>query len=476
MSIYIKLLSQNKKLEEARHSPGFFFIMRYLMHFFQAYTTTNYCPIEIINICVILYGMKEKANNLPSLPGVYLFKNQEHTVIYIGKAKSLKDRVKSYFNKYRDWKVVALLEEASDFDYILTNTEIEAMLLEAQLIGEHKPKFNVLLKSGQPFVYLMFSHQDLPELKVVRNKKEKGTYFGPFLHKRQARSVAKFLIETFKLNICNKKIANGCLDYHIGICAGSCKDTFDHDEYLFRVDLAQNALRKNHTQFLKALKDRIQQESAGLHFEKAKHLHTFVTNLDTIFHTLHVKYSDEKFSSDVFIAMHQLKALPDRTALAYDLQQFLQTDKPIVTIDCFDISHFQSSYIVGSCVRFSNGLPDKHNFRKFKIRTISVQNDYAALQEIVARRYRDEKNLPDVILIDGGKGQLHAIEALLHDKTTIASLAKREELLYSKAHPQGVQLTLQTSIGKTLIALRDYAHHFAISYHKLRRTKDISIT
>ncbi len=417
--------------------------------------------------------MKDKANNLPSLPGVYLFKDHDNQVVYIGKAKSLKHRVKSYFQNKTDWKVQALLEEAHDLDYVLTSTEIEAMLLEAQLIGEHKPKFNVLLKSGQPFVYLMFSKQELPELKVVRNKRQKGTYFGPFLHKRQARSVAKFLVDTFRLKVCNKKIANGCLDYHIGLCAGSCKDNFDKEEYLFRIELAKNALKKNHKSFLKSLTERIKRCTLQLNFEKAKKLHTFITNLDVIFDTLHVKYSHERFRPDVFIAMHDIKQLPERRQIATELQQFLQADKPIVTIDCFDISHFQSSYIVGSCVRFSNGLPDKNNFRRFKVRTLKEQNDYAALQEVVSRRYRDPKNLPDLVLIDGGKGQLSAVNTLF-TQTLFVSLAKKEERLHTPVHPDGIQLDVKTSVGRTLIALRDYAHHFAVSYHKLRRKKEMT--
>ncbi len=414
--------------------------------------------------------MKEIVENLPSLPGVYLFKDQANQIIYIGKAKSLKDRVKSYFQKNTDWKVTALIQEATHLDYVLTNTEIEAMLLEAQLIGEHKPKFNVLLKSGQPFVYIMFSKETLPELKVVRNKKEKGAYFGPFLHKRQARAVAKFLMDTFKLKKCNKKIPNGCLDYHIGLCAGSCKELFDNDDFLFRIELAKNALRKNHQQFLKDLQERIKQHNAELNFEKAKHLHSFVTNLDIIFNTLHVKYSHDKFDPDVFIAIQETKELPDRAAIATELQQLLKADKPIITIDCFDISHFQSSYIVGSSVRFCNGLPDKNNFRRFSIKTLEQQNDYAALREIVSRRYRDTNNLPDLILIDGGKGQLNAVKDLF-EQTIFVSLAKREEILYTPVHPDGIHLDIQTPAGKTLIALRDYAHHFAISYHKLQRKR-----
>ena len=416
----------------------------------------------------------QKIKNLPSLPGVYLFKNADNIVIYIGKAKSLKDRVGSYFNKTVDWKVRALTDEATDLDYILTASEIEAMLLEAELIGEHKPKFNVLLKSGQPFLYILFSKNELPELTVVRNKKSKGTYFGPFLHKRQARSVLKYLLDTFKLHLCNKKIPNGCLDFHIGRCAGSCMNAFDAQDYLFRIELAKSALKKNRTAFLKSLEEKIMQYSKELAFEKAQKMHRFVQDFDIIFHTLHVKYSHEKYEPSVFIAMHNMKQLPiEKEELAFELQELLGSEKPIRTIDCFDISHFQSSYLVGSCVRFSNGYPDKNNFRRFQIRSLKEQNDYAALQEIVSRRYKDPANLPDLILIDGGKGQLNAVKNLF-PQALFASLAKREEILFTPKHPEGIALNLQTPVGKALIALRDYAHHFAVTYHKLRRHKQFS--
>ena len=364
-----------------------------------------------------------------------------------------------------------ILEEAVTIDHVLTHTEIEAMLLEAELIGEHKPKFNVLLKSGQPFVYLFFSAERLSTLSVVRNKRKKGTYFGPFLHKRQARSVAKFLIDTFKLHLCNKKIPNGCLDYHIGRCAGSCKEQFDEHTYLFHIELAKNALRKNHKACLKSLKEKMQLHTDELAFEKAKRMHQYILDLDMIFHTLHVKYSHEKYEPSVFIAMQQQKRLPiDKQELAIALQKISGAQKPVVRIDCFDISHFQSSHLVGSCVRFNNGLPDKNNFRRFKIRTLKEQNDYAALHEIVSRRYKTPQDLPDLILIDGGKGQLNAVKTLF-PQTPFVSLAKREERLFTPLHPESITLDVKTPIGKTLIALRDYAHHFAVSYHTLRRNK-----
>jgi len=406
---------------------------------------------------------------LPALPGVYFFKNEADEVIYIGKAKNLRHRVHSYFQKNnRDWKVDAILAEYHDLDFIITKNETEAMLLEADLIQQYKPQFNTVFKDGQPFLYILVTASTLPTLKIVRNKKEKGEYFGPFLHKMQARGVHRYIMNTLKLNICNKKLENGCLDYHLGNCPGTCKPDFDHDEYLFRIELAKDLLNQKDKTFIARLDEKIAAYNRSFSFEAAKHLHQYRDNVETIFQTLQTKYSQKKFKTEVFVA-----TTPGPTNLdQQELQELLGIKTPISTIDCFDISHFQSRYIVGACVRFTDGKPDKNKFRRFRIKTLEQQNDYAALQEIVSRRYKDTTELPDLILIDGGKGQLNAVQSLF-PQTKWASLAKREERLFSEQHPEGITLDIQTSTGKQLIALRDYTHHFAISYHRLRRSKNI---
>ena len=418
--------------------------------------------------------MMELTKTIPKAPGIYLFKGKYNNIIYVGKAKSLHNRVRSYFQKsHKDWKVSSLLAEHKTIEYILTKNEEEALLLEAQLIRDHRPKYNVLLKDGQPYVYILFTNDPLSKIKLVRNKKQKGKYFGPFLQKIQARKTVRFLERTFKLILCNKTIENGCLDYHIGICAGNCKSDFDREDYLFRLQLAIDALKKNHKGFLKNLKTKIAEYSNILEFEKAKHLNEYVQNIDSIFHTLEIKYSPKKFENDVFAATTPIQEMPDRDLIAQQLQKFLQLDRPVKSIDCFDISHFQSSHIVGSCVRFTYGTQDKNNFRRFRIKTLDQQNDYAALQEIVSRRYKDpDTHLPDVIMIDGGKGQLSAALVCAPDIPVI-SLAKQEERIFSNAFLDGKVLDVKTDVGKLLIALRDYTHHFAISYHKKRRHKDL---
>lgn len=415
--------------------------------------------------------MENNYKDLPNLPGVYLFKDANGQVIYIGKAKSLKKRVRSYFTNTTDWKVEALVEEAHRVDHVLTNTETEALLLEAKLVQEYDPKFNVLLKTGQPFLYLFIPHEKLPQLKIVRSKAKKGVYFGPFIHKQQARSVHNFLISTFQLFYCNKKIENGCLDFHLGRCAGTCKSTFNKADYLFRILLVQDVLRQDHAAFLEKLTTKIKEHTAKMEFEKARNVNNYRENIEIIFATLAAKYSPQKYAFGVAAATFTMQPLDDYHKTAQALKELLQLDGLPETIDCFDISHFQSRSIVGSCVRFTNGKPDKNKFRRFKIKTLTKQNDYAALQEIVARRYKNPDNLPDIVLIDGGKGQRNAVLPLLLN-TPCISLAKKEELLFTDFHKEGIPLSIKDNIGKLLIQLRDYAHHFAISYHRLTRHKE----
>lgn len=413
---------------------------------------------------------KKLTKSLPKLPGVYLFKGTDGGVIYIGKAKSLKHRVGSYFQKnHGDWKIDALLAEYADLDFILTKTDTEAILLETSLIQEHKPKFNTLFKDGQPFLYIVITHEELPHIKLVRNKKIKGIYFGPFFHKMQVRRAFHFLMHKFRLNLCNKKIANGCLDYHLDRCPGNCRPDFDAADYVFRIRLATDVLKKNHDDFLTKLTEKIKEYSSAREYEKAKHLQEYIENLDMIFRTIETHFSEKKFETDVFVATTPAPSIE----LAQELQSFLNLSAPVRIIDCFDISHFQGKQMVGSCIRFTDGKPEKNKFRRFIIRTLQDQNDYAALQEIVTRRYKDTHDLPDVMVIDGGKGQLNAIRHLFPTVPCVA-LAKREERLYSAQHPEGSILDVTTSIGKVLIELRDYAHHFAINFHRLKRKKTIN--
>lgn len=409
---------------------------------------------------------------LPKGPGVYLFKDEDGHIMYIGKATCLYDRVKSYFqNHHNDHKADALIVHASTIDHIVTNNETEALLLEAQLIKDQQPRFNVLLKDGQPFVYLLFTKEEVPTFKLVRNKKERGDYIGPFLYKRDARAVFNLLLRTFRLGMCKVRIAQGCLDFHLGLCAGNCRDNFDQVDYLFRLELARKALQYDQQGYQQILQERINAYNKQLLFEKSREMIDYLQSFQAIVEIIKNRFSFRKYKHEIFITTAKLET--DIYAQAQEqLAQTFGLTKPIEVIDCFDISHFQSSYLVGSCIRFVKGKPEKNKFRRFKIKTLVEQNDYAALQEIVQRRYR-QGDLPDLVLIDGGKGQLSAIVAI-ENRVPLIALAKQEETIFSSATPGGIKLDVHTSMAKLLIQLRDYAHHFAVSYHRVARKKGLA--
>src|SRR3990167_8128346 len=247
---------------------------------------------------------KMLTKSIPMLPGVYLFKNAMGEVVYIGKAKSLRPRIHSYFHANpQDWKIEEIQREYADLDFIITHSETEAMLLEANLIQQYQPKLNTIFKTGQPFLYIRFTtSKELPTMQIVRNKTQKGAHFGPFLQKRQARNAYHFLMRTFKLNTCNKKIENGCLDYHIGNCPGTCKSDFDKRDYLFRIELAKEVLRKRDKAFIALIKEKITQCNAELAFEKSKHFAEYLDNVQSIFATIATKFAPEKSTADIVAA------------------------------------------------------------------------------------------------------------------------------------------------------------------------------
>lgn len=416
-----------------------------------------------------------KAPSLPALPGVYLFKDAQGAVLYVGKAKSLATRIRSYFSTSDNNKLADLLREHTTIDHIVTHSEDDALLLEEYLIKRYQPPYNVLLKTGHPFLYLVITNDDLPNLLIVRKKELSGRYFGPFTDKKAVRRTHDYLIKQFQLYRCNMKLPHGCLKYHLGICAGTCTDTFNADAYRLRMKLAEQALAGESEKFQETLDQALADATTGLRFEEARQLHDYLKSIDKIFSTIQRAFSPNTYHHAIAhqeAAAHLPHAHDTFPEAQAALQALLGIRETISTIDCFDVSHMQGRYHVGSCIRFTNGIPDRAKFRRFALKTLQQQDDYAALREIITRRYRTPHDLPDLILIDGGKGQLSTSRAVMPE-ARIVSLAKREERLFTEQHPEGVLLDVGTPLGKLLIAMRDYAHHFAISYHTLLKTKGL---
>lgn len=414
-------------------------------------------------------------SDLPHLPGVYIFKDAQNTILYIGKAKSLKKRVSSYFIKQAfDWKIDALIKEHASIEHIVTHDEQAALILEAQLVKEYQPKYNTLLKEGSPFLYILFTEAgaaQLPEMRLVRHKNEKGTYFGPFTQKQATRKAFDYLARTFRLRLCKAALETGCLNYHLGYCAGNCRPDFSQEEYSARLQLARLMVGHEYESFKEIAQEKIAQYTKELAFEKALHMYEYLKNFETIAATVSSGFSERAYRPEVVRAMLPSTHLEGYDEKARAVQELLKLATPARTIDCFDISHFQGRLMVGSCVRFTDGKPDKNKFRRFKIKTVEGQDDYASLAEIVQRRYRNG-DLPDLIVIDGGKGQRNAVKNLV-PQVPCMSLAKREERIFSDRAPEGIVLDLQSPAGQLLVALRDYAHHFAIEYHRKLRKKEV---
>jgi len=399
---------------------------------------------------------------IPKLPGVYFFKDINNAILYIGKAKNLKNRITSYFSSHED-KVVELLKQAVDIEIITTNYEIEALFLEAKLIQQHQPPFNILLKSGNPYIYIFISEEKTPTISAVRVKQKKGDYFGPFLTKKDALGVITYLKKTFQLNVCNKKIETGCLQYHIDICSGSCKSDFDENFYKLRLDIARQILQNKHKDAFIMLAEKIKVSNQSLNFERSQHLAKYQEHLSITIQTL------QTLKKTKFTNIQQInKIVTSNIDLLSDLKKRLHLKNIPYTIDCFDISHMQSQSIVGSCIRFLDGRPDKKNFRHFGIKSLVQQNDYAALAEIVTRRYKKIEDYPDLIIIDGGKGQLNATKNFA-GPSEIISLAKREETIFSASNDLEIKLDIKKASDRLVLEIRDYAHHFAVSYHRKKQ-------
>lgn len=403
--------------------------------------------------------MLSKPKKLSKKSGVYLFKDPQGKILYIGKATNLASRINSYFANPDDFKNSLILQEAASIETILTNSEEQAAYLEVDLVKKYQPKFNQLLKEGNPFVYLFFSQEKMPQLSVVRvfAKQKKGTYVGPFLSKKVARAVHHFLVTTFRLKLCKKKIEHGCLQYHIGICAGFCGPDFDENFYLFRLELVKQLLSKDPKKALKILDQEIAKASKKLEFEKAQHLLEYKNNFEQFLATLQRLKEMPTLSK----TLDQEKNLP----LLFALQKRFKLKQVPYVIDCFDISHMQGRAIVGSCIRYVNGQPDSKSFRRFRVNSLIDQDDYAALAEIVSRRYKTKNNYPNLVIVDGGKGQINAIKALVGD-ADLVGLAKREETIISSNFSSFIKLDHTKPEDALILQIRDKTHDFAVSYHR----------
>ncbi len=432
-----------------------------------------------------------KARRLPRTPGVYLMKDASGTVLYVGKAGSLRSRVGSYFVASADLgpKKQSLLDVVEDFDVIECDGEWEALLMESRLIKDVRPRFNELLTDDKTFPYLAITiRDDFPGVFITRTPADPqfrgARVFGPFTSVYALREAVQLLQRVFKYRTCTLDIRaddprnnyfRPCLLHAIGQCTAPCANRITPDAYRRDIDRFSRFLGSKRTVVIRELTKEMQEASETLEFERAAALRDQIRAIEKLDEReKRAKGAETDWQPEVttFAA--------DPTTGLRSLQRTLGVDNAIRCMEAIDIAHLAGGETVGSKVCFIDGRPFKDGYRRYRIR-ITGNDDYMAIREVVSRRYRDagEGNelYPDVILIDGGLGQLHAaleaFEQLPVQPPMVISLAKKEELIYVQQRAEPVKLGRDNAGLKLAQAIRDEAHRFAQHYHHILRRKKV---
>ena len=432
-------------------------------------------------------NIKEKVKQLPLKSGVYLFKNQQDEIIYIGKANSLRNRVSSYFNKsyYHSPKVNQMIEKIYDIEYILTASEMEALLLESNLVKANKPYFNTQLKDDKSYPYIKISRQNpFPAIYLVRRNRvstdKKTRYYGPFVDVEITRKAVKKMREIFKLRNCtDRKFKQGkaCLDFQIGLCSAPCAHKINKDDYQKNVQECCLLLSGQHTILLRKLKEEMKIASQLMLFEKAAKIRDTISMIEKVISQEKISRTYRKKLNSYLKEKRNNKSI---NQALFDLKNHLNLGKIPFHIEAFDISNIHGQLSVGSMVVFIDGIPDKRRYRLFKIREVEGINDFAMMKEAFYRRFRDIKlnndKLPDLVLLDGGKGQLSSVVKTMNElgiEIELASLAKKEEEIFQPGSKEPVLLPRDSEAFFLIQRIRDEAHRFAITYHKRLRSRQI---
>ena len=546
-------------------------------------------------------NLKQTLKLLPSLPGCYIYYNSEGEVIYVGKAKILKRRVMSYFNRKHDSvKVNVLVSQIERMEYIITNTEVEALILESHLIKKYKPKYNILLKDDKKYPYFLITDEDFPRITIVRKKNlnpEKGRYYGPYTDIRAMHATLDFLKKIFPLKQCKtpKFKDRPCLYYHIGRCMAPCQNKVSSEEYKNLVKQAELFLSGKQSELMKQLKEQMQKYSDSLQFEKAAKLRDSYNDLAKTLEKQKVVYENTKLNEDVIslmadegifaivILMIREGRLIDKKDFVYDVEEddrteffatffkeyysTLKLDYPdrIVSneleavgekalyeewleilaqkkvkisygksaqgkelqmladknakvvldnakikkmasiyddfneigsylaeklqlknfphrMECYDISHIQGTNTVASMVVFENGVKKGSEYRKFKLKsTEGKPDDFLSMKEVLTRRLsrlgEPKWEKPDLMIIDGGKGQLSSVMQIIEElgvkDIDVVSLAKKHEEVFLPKQSEPVILPRNSSALFLFQRIRDEAHRFAITFHRDLRSKKL---
>ena len=423
----------------------------------------------------------EKVKTFPTKPGVYLMKDAQGRVIYVGKAINLRSRASSYFTMAAesDPRTMNLVPEIADLDYIVTDSEVDALLLEARLVKDIQPKFNSELKDDKTFPYLQITmRDDFPRVEFTRQPKQKGVkLYGPFTNAKKLRATISVLQKIFRFRNCPLDIKEDdekwrwfrpCLLASINQCTAPCNLRISKDEYRQDIHRLRLFLAGKKDRLLAEMQAEMLQASKELKFERAARIRDEIKSLNdlSLRGTLDKDVQPEVFYIDPKKGLSALKK-------AFNL------DKLPRRIEGVDIAHLQGGETVASLVQFIDGLPFKHGYKRFKIKTVEGVDDFASIHEVITRRFRrlsqDGDEFPDLLLIDGGKGQLNAaMEAMKSLGITppfTLSLAKQEEEVFLPGESESHRLSRHSFGLRLLQYVRDEAHRFAQFYHHQLRKK-----
>ncbi|MFH0838957.1 MAG: excinuclease ABC subunit UvrC [Candidatus Omnitrophota bacterium] len=406
--------------------------------------------------------IKKILTQLPDSPGVYLMKDENGTVIYIGKAQSLKKRVASYFQKRHIFspRLEVLVSHISDIEHIRTSSEAEALLLENSLIKEKKPRYNVVLKDDKNYPFIKITlEEDFPRVFITRKKKNDGAlYFGRYTNATLLKKALVYIRRIFVYRSCKLMPRAACLFYSLGLCHAPCIGAISKTSY--RKDIfAIIALLEGKKQLLLAeLTTKMERLAKNLQFEEAAKVREQVTSLST---TIAKRRSDIPDELKELKKLLNLKTIPNR-------------------IEAFDISNTSGREAVGAMVSFVVAQPHKSGYRRFRIKTVEGIDDFSMIKEIVRRRYKrvllESLHIPDLILIDGGQGHLNCASSVLKAlglEIPVVALAKNPDRLFMPYRKFPVELSSNSKAFYLVQRIRDEVHRFAISYHKKLRTKKL---
>ena len=526
-----------------------------------------------------MMNLQEKLKTLPDAPGVYLMRDVRGKIIYVGKARVLKNRVRQYFQsgKNHGAKVKAMVAKVADFETIVTSTEVEALILECNLIKKHRPRYNISLKDDKSYPYLRVTAEDFPRIVLTRRVIHDGSrYFGPYTSGLAVKEALQLLRKIFPLRTCKTFAKRPCLEFHIKRCLAPCVGKVSREDYMRLVNAAEKFLSGRTAQVERELAAQMQDAAQALNFEQAARLRDILaavrkvtekqkiatdagdvdaiglaradgetcaqiffvregkvtgresfllsgandeTDAQAVTEFVKQYYSRAQiFAAEILLPVslpeddakllsewlgvkltepkrgvkRSLVEMANQNAEKFlkeqgtrnkgqgveELKNFLNLPSLPRRMECFDISHIQGSETVASMVVFEDGVPDKKSYRRYKIRSAEGKpDDFLSMREVTARRYEKTDHLPDLIVIDGGLGQLNsALEVIRRAGHTVpvVGLAKQFELIFVEGSSIPVELPRDSQALKLMQRIRDEAHRFAITYHrKLRRARNL---